>query len=232
MDTDRSFIHLFKIKTSDSLIYFFLSSFVFFLTVHTAFLYISLQNRLKKLCPKECVYKLPINTPTHALMHSHTHANSVHPLASQRQAIWQILVRPSPPSQPRRGTFWLKFQWQKRKEKNKKNVGFFFCVCVFLFLEVKTYRVQFGISPGTKTPQQVRVPLFFHSFSSINTVWPLGEKQSRGRGWGIGGGEILIKSALTAALALRKTTRAGLRKNLQAAMTPAESGERARSLGL
>lgn len=30
--------------------------------------------------------------------------------------------------------------------------------CDLLFLKVQTYRVQFGILPGTKTSQQVKVP--------------------------------------------------------------------------
>lgn len=50
--------------------------FVFFnhLRQSTQRLYISPKNRLKELCPKECVYKSPINTRTHAPMHANTHA--------------------------------------------------------------------------------------------------------------------------------------------------------------
>lgn len=67
-DTDSSFIHVLK---SIHLL-------VFFLCQSTQHLYISPKNRLKELCPKECVYKLPINTLTHALMHAHTRTPTVY----------------------------------------------------------------------------------------------------------------------------------------------------------
>lgn len=41
-------------------------------------LYISPKNRLKELCPKECVYKLPIDTLTQALMHANTRTPTVY----------------------------------------------------------------------------------------------------------------------------------------------------------
>lgn len=66
--TDSSLIHVLK---SIRLL-------VFFLCQSTQHLYISPKNRLKERCPKECVYKLPINTLTHALMHAHTRTPTVY----------------------------------------------------------------------------------------------------------------------------------------------------------
>lgn len=107
-DTDSSLIHVLK---SIHLLFFFLCQF-------TQHLYISPKNRLKELCPKECVYKLPINTLTQALMHANTHANSVHPLVSSLQAIPLVSVGRAPSSQPRRGTFGSSFSG-KNETKQK-----------------------------------------------------------------------------------------------------------------
>lgn len=68
-DTDGSFIHV--LKPIHLLVFFCLCQ-------STQHLYISPKNRLKELCPKECVYKLPINTLTHALMHAHTRTPTVY----------------------------------------------------------------------------------------------------------------------------------------------------------
>lgn len=64
-----------------------------------------------------------------------------------------------------------------KNKQNKTNVGCYLFVN-FCFFKSKQ-RVQFGILPGTKTSQQVKVPslFFFHSSSSIKTVWPLGENR-------------------------------------------------------
>lgn len=61
-DTDRSLIHVLKSIHLQ----------VFFLCQSTQHLYISPETRLKERCPKECVYKLPVNTLSHALMHART----------------------------------------------------------------------------------------------------------------------------------------------------------------
>lgn len=85
---DSSFIHLLKIDTSARIFFFFLYFRFFCLCQSEQHLYISPKNRPKELCPKECVYKLPINTlntRTHA--HARTHANSVHPLVSSLRAL-------------------------------------------------------------------------------------------------------------------------------------------------
>lgn len=68
-DTDSSFILV--LKPIHLLVFFLLCQ-------STQHLYISPKNRLKELCPKECVYKLPINTLTHALMHAHTRTPTVY----------------------------------------------------------------------------------------------------------------------------------------------------------
>lgn len=74
-DMDSSFIHLLKIDTSARIFFYFLYFRFFCLCQSEQHLYISPKNRPKELCPKECVYKLPINTlntRTHA--HARTHA--------------------------------------------------------------------------------------------------------------------------------------------------------------
>lgn len=108
-----SFIHVLK---SIHLLVFF-----FFLCQSTQHLYISPKNRLKERCPKECVYKLPINTLTHALMHAHTRTPTVYipPLVSSLQAIPSVSVGHAPSSQPRRGTFGSSFSGKNRQNKTK-----------------------------------------------------------------------------------------------------------------
>lgn len=150
---------------------------VFFLCQSTQHLYISPETRLKERCPKECVYKLPVNTLTHT--HARTRTNSVHPLGFLSAGIPSESVRHAPSAQPRRGTFGSS---GKKQTKQKCRMLSF---VIFCFFKSKHIRVQFGILPGTKTSQQVKVPsLFFYLSSSINTVWPLGENIRGGRGSG------------------------------------------------
>lgn len=116
-------------------------------------LYISPKDRLSKRHPKECVYKLPVNTLTHTLMRAHARQQCTPPCflsavrirrtRSLRSASWRHV--------------WLKFQWQKQR-KEKKMFG---CFVLFFCVESEHRRVQFGISPGTKTSQQVKVPSLF-----------------------------------------------------------------------
>lgn len=113
-DTDSSFIHVLKTDTSASFLFFFS------LPVQTQHLYISPKNRLKELCPKECVYKLPINTLTHALMHAHTRTPTVYiPLFPLCRRSRQY-VGHAPSSQPRRGTFGSSFSGKKNKQNKTK----------------------------------------------------------------------------------------------------------------
>lgn len=147
---------------------------VFFLCQSTHLLYISPETRLKERCPKECVYKLPVNTLTHTLMHAHAPTVYI-PLVSSLRASRHADTH-APSAQPRRGTFGSS---GKKQTKQKCRMLSF---VIFCFFKSKHIRVQFGILPGTKTSQQVKVPsLFFYLSSSINTVWPLGEN-IRGEG--------------------------------------------------
>lgn len=75
-DTDSSFIHV--LKSMLLLVWIFFFPLIFSYASPHSILYISPKNRLKELCPKECVYKLPINTLTHALMHSHARTPTVY----------------------------------------------------------------------------------------------------------------------------------------------------------
>lgn len=135
-DTDSSFIHVLK---SIHLL-------VFFLCQSTQHLYISPKNRLKERCPKECVYKLPINTQTPALMHAHTrtHTNSVHPLVSSLQAILSVSVGHAPSSQPRRGTFGSSFSGKNRQNKNK-NVGCYLLSSFVFLCILKSKHIEFNL---------------------------------------------------------------------------------------
>jgi len=150
-----SFIHVLK---SIHLLVFF-----FFLCQSTQHLYISPKNRLKERCPKECVYKLPINTLTHALMHAHTRTPTVYipplfPLCRQSR---QYLSDTLPPLSLVEARLAQVSVAKTDKIKQKCWMLSFVIVCFSLCLKVQTYRVQFGISPGTKTSQQVKVPSLF-----------------------------------------------------------------------
>lgn len=151
-NTDSSLIHVLKPIYLLGCFFFF---FFFFASPHSICTFPQ-RTGWKERCPKECVYKLPINTLTHALMHTHTRTPTVYiPLVSSLQAIPSVSVGHAPSSQPRRGTFGSSFSGKNRQNKTKMSDVIF---CHLLFREVQTYRVQFGILPGTKTSQQVKVP--------------------------------------------------------------------------
>lgn len=152
--TDSSFIHV--LKPIHLLVFFLLRR-----QSHTAFAHFPKE---QALCPKECVYKLPINTLPHALMHANKHAHQQ--CTSPCFSLWAILsasVRHAPSSQPRRGTFGSSFSGKKKTNKEnkaKKTPDVIFCHLLFLYVQT----VQFGNLPGTKTSQHVKVPTLFFPF--------------------------------------------------------------------
>lgn len=117
-DTDRSLIHVLKINTSASLTFFFFV--FFFLPVHTAFCTFPQRTGFKERCPKECVYKLPVNTRTQALMHSHTRTQTVYIPVFPLCRRFRQYAEHAPSYQPRRGTFGSSFSGKNKKEKQTK----------------------------------------------------------------------------------------------------------------
>lgn len=124
-DMDSSFIHLLKIDTSARIFFFFLYFRFFCLCQSEQHLYISPKNRPKELCPKECVYKLPINT-LNTRTHAHARTPTVYiPLFPLCGRSPPVSVGHAPSSRPRRGTFGSSFSGKNKTENKKLDVTFF-----------------------------------------------------------------------------------------------------------